>query len=425
MWQLGKGQDAPFIAADYILLDEYQDTAEVFVDVLQQQRHALLVLVGDDNQRIYEWRGAVNAGDCFPDAEVSMLSQSFRFGQAIADVANSILSTLDEPTELVMKGLPSKPGSGLPYLPSRVARVDNPRCVLCRSNAGAVSTVLLALKEGKKPHLVGGGADVVAFVKAARDLQKGLGTDHPELCCFTSWNEVVEYATSDEGEDLRLMVRLIKEFTVEAILSALENMPREEDADLVVSTAHKSKGREWATVKLAPDFPTINKMQDSDRRLLYVAATRAQEQLDITECPPFCGGYDKNGGGEEGEANWIPGLVINYTTPMPTEEELEAYRASRKEKVKQSVPSPALPSVSTQNGNSAASYSNGTPPQKGTQSLQAGEFTWANIKDGWRVRGPKGMEGQRVTVTRKNGTTSQATLKKVVHQAGDLYFYEV
>ena len=59
---------------------------------------------------IYEWRGAVDAMKAFPGAPRRMLSQSFRFGQTVADVANSILATLDEPTDLVMRGcdIPSR-----------------------------------------------------------------------------------------------------------------------------------------------------------------------------------------------------------------------------------------------------------------------------------------------------------------------------
>ncbi len=417
IWALGTGENTPYIPADYLLCDEDQDVTAVFSGVLKKQTHLFLILVGDENQRIYEWLGTVNASKEFPTAPKRLLSQSFRFGQAVADVANSVLSHLDEKTDLVLKGLPS--------IPSRVAKVAAPRCVLCRTNAGAVSTVLASLKEGKRAHLVGGGADVVDFVRAARDLQSGRATRHPELCCFSSWGEVETYAATDEGEDLKLLVRLIKEFTCKTILEALEHMPTEADADLVVCTSHKSKGREWDTVRLAADFPPSNKMGDADVRLLYVACTRAKEVLDITDCTPFVATRDREG-------NPIRPVQVTYTVPMPTEEELEAYQRSkapgkltdREVRMIERSKAPVTPA--------------GIPDHYGLKELRdkkeaaatngngaAGNFTWANVDGGWKVRGPRDCQGQEVTVTRRDGSTSVKVLKGVSKKMGDLWFYEV
>lgn len=393
IWAMG----APYIPADYILLDEHQDTAPVMVDVLKQQTHAMLILVGDDNQRIYEWRGAINAGDEFPDAPCAMLSQSFRFGQAVADVANAVLRTLEEPTDLVLRGLPS--------IPSCVGPVEAPRCHLSRTNAGAVGQLLAGLAEGKRGHLIGGGSDVVDFVKAVVALQQGRGTSHPELACFGSWTEVEAFAKTEEGEDLTLMVRLVKKFGAAEILRALEAMPAERDADFVCCTAHKSKGREWPTVKLGADFPTADRMGDSDRRLLYVAATRAQEELDVTECPPFACRERARTEDEEGEEIGLDGpssrmirvpvIEVTFTVPMPTAEQLNEWREGKQRSDKPSV------------------------------SVAPKEFTWANMDGGWLVRGPKVEVGTRVTVVRKNGSTSTETVKSVAKQLGELWFYRV
>jgi hypothetical protein len=381
-WEL----DNPVISADYILLDEDQDTAEVMVSVLSQQRSAIKILVGDSSQMIYQWRGAVNAIDAFPDAPKLWLTQSFRFGHAIADVANSILASLDEPTELRLKGLPGIDSKvhaqPRPRSPEQEANGDLPGmrevdCVLCRTNAAAVATVLNAIGEGKKSHLVGGGAEVLSFVKAARTLQQGRTTDHPELACFTSWGEVVEYSETDEGEDLKLLVKLITEFTAEAIIGALENMPAEKDADLVVCTAHKSKGREWNRVRLAPDFPTNGKSSDDDRRLLYVAATRAKLELDVSVCPFFTG---------------QDALVIKRTAPtVPTAPAPAAAPAQ-----------PALP----------------RSPRLG--------YSWAKFSNTWCVRGPRGTAvGTQVEVEARNGRRASKRIVKVVRDFDDATIYEV
>jgi len=357
IWQLGK----PYIYADYILLDEAQDTAPVTLDIIKQQRHALTILVGDSAQQIYEWRGAVNAmaPEEWPEAPRLMLSQSFRFGPAIAGVANQILEKVGTPLRL----------QGLASIPSRVEACSNPTAILCRTNAAAVGKVLLAISEGKRPFLVGGGAEVISFVKGARDLQANRPSSHPDLACFDTWGEVQAYAKLDEGEDLKLWVKLIDNFGCERILSALEGMPTEKDADIVICTAHKSKGREWDRVKLATDFPTLSKCSEADLKLLYVAATRAKLILDVTECPFFSG--------EDGVEIIPPAPEVGSVLP----------------------PTPAI-------------------------KPQVNDFSWANYNQDWCIRGPKGHEGDLVQVTRRNGATSNVRLGNIIKEFEDACIYQ-
>jgi AAA domain/UvrD-like helicase C-terminal domain len=419
-WQLGEGDDRPIIAADYILLDEAQDTAPVFLSILQQQEHALLVLVGDDCQQIYEWRGAYNAMRAFPGAPRKLLSQSYRFGQAVADTANAVLATLEEPTDLVMRGDPS--------IPSRVAAVDQPRCYLYRTNAGAVGRVMVEMEAGRKPHLIGGGDDVVRWMQAVMDLQAKRGTRHPELCCFDSWKEVQEYSKTDDGSDMRLMVKLVELFGAKKIHDALCDMTKEDEADVVVSTTHKSKGREWDTVKLGPDFPLANKMRDSDRKLLYVALTRAKLVLDVTECPPLCGGYGRGGASteddadtDEGGRSWVPGIHVVYTKPQPTVEEQSAYLVSRDAPTANGADTAG---THMSNGSSTTTTAR-LPMDKATaRAVTVGKYTWAKYESRFVVRGPVDTAlGSRVTVERRDGSTSEVHLRSVVYRYDDAWLY--
>lgn len=398
------------VPADYILFDESQDVSPCVISILQQQTHTLVVLVGDGNQEIYAWRGACNAMKEFPDAPRRLLSQSFRFGQAIADVANAVLATLDEPTDLILKGLPS--------IPSRVAFVDNPRCVLTRTNAAAISTLLKGNAEGRRGCMVGKIDDVVSWVRAAKDLQSGRRTNHPELCCFDSWAEVVAYSKLEDGEDLQLMCKLVKEFGCDQILQGLEGMPTEDEADFVVSTAHRSKGREWSTVKLGSDFKAADRMDDAERRLLYVAATRAQHTLDVSQCPPFCGGdrwpakdEDDERGYDRRPSEQLPTIQVRYTVPQPTaEEQAEILAEQAQQKAAKPAAStaarPATPDVQP----APVQPINNVP----------GQFTWTKGRDGsWLVRGPKGHVGKAVTVVKKSGASSQEHLAKEVASFSD------
>ena len=366
VWQLNK----PVIAADYILLDEAQDTAPVMLDVIRQQR-CPVILVGDSAQQIYEWRGAVDALEAFPGAPVCYLSQSFRFGVAIANVANAILERITG-IDLRLKGLPS--------IPSQVEEVAEPTCILCRTNAVAVATLLENLAAGKKPFLVGGGAGVIAFVEAAQSLQAGQPTNHPELACFESWTEVQEYSKLDEGEDLKLMVKLVDTFGCEKILTALMAMPEEKHADVTISTAHKSKGREWNHVRLANDFPTASKSSDADLKLLYVAVTRAKLTLDVSQCPFFTGQDSMD--------------VAEIAARMP--KELDG------------SPVGILPATPS------------TPPAPESYTWSKDDNTGA-----WLVKGPSGKKGEVVTVVRRDGSESTRRLLDVARQMGPVSFYKV
>ncbi len=91
LWALSN----PMIPADFILLDEAQDSNGVVIGLLSRQP-AQVVLVGDRYQQIYEWRGAVNAMDRMKTKHHADLTQSFRFGPAIADAASRVLRVLGE-----------------------------------------------------------------------------------------------------------------------------------------------------------------------------------------------------------------------------------------------------------------------------------------------------------------------------------------
>jgi hypothetical protein len=279
LWQLA----GPRLSADVILFDEAQDANPVMAAVVAAQDHAQLIYVGDSQQAIYEFTGAVNAMAEHSGAR-TYLTQSFRFGPAVAQVANVVLGLIPGAV-LRLKGTES--------IPSTVGPVRRPDAILCRTNAGAVRELLVGLKDGRRCHLVGGTGEIASFCRAAQALDAGMATDHPVLSMFSTWDAVVQYVEEDPlGSDLKMLVTLIDEFGAVDLLAALNRCVKEEQADLVISTAHKSKGREWDAVLLAGDFQPPKDREGQPRdpspaelRLLYVAVTRARRALDHSACP--------------------------------------------------------------------------------------------------------------------------------------------
>ena len=275
MWQLAK----PEIPGDILLFDEAQDADPVMLDVVNSQQ-AQLVYCGDSFQAIYEWRGAVDALELVHVDETKWLTQSFRFGDSIAEIGNSYLKRLD--AEVQIKGLKSRK--------SLVGIVQRPDAILCRTNFGAISSLILSQEQGRKSALMGNvKVSLEQFAEGCRDLMYGRRTGHPDLAPFKNWNEALEWsqdeAASSMAGDVATLIQLVQNITVEQILKCLAAAVEEKDAEVVISTAHRAKGREWNSVRLAGDFKHPDDMDTADLRLTYVAVTRAKENLDISQFP--------------------------------------------------------------------------------------------------------------------------------------------
>ncbi|GHJ95865.1 DNA helicase [Streptomyces sp. NE5-10] len=284
MWALTE----PVLHGDFLLLDEAQDTNPVLEQiVLAQQDRTQVVMVGDSAQAIYGWRGARDVMARFTGHHLT-LTQSFRFGPVLASEANRWLTLSNAPIRL----------TGTPDIPTTVGpRTGRPDAVLCRTNIGAMTEILSLIAAGTRTALVGGGDSLRALAWAARDLIEGRRAHHPELVLFPTWMALRDYAEYDPaGSDLQPFANLIDDHGPDAILQAVDRLVREDDAEVTVSTAHKAKGREWARVRIAPDFapppdtdevdshghPVPQPVDEAEARLAYVAVTRARHHLDPT-----------------------------------------------------------------------------------------------------------------------------------------------
>jgi len=271
LWQLSN----PKLPFEFILFDESQDADPVMLSVVNNQSNALLVYCGDKNQAIYEWRGAVNALDKVHVDKKLWLTQSFRFGTKIAEEANYFLGKLD--AEHTVEGLRS--------ISSTVQPDANPDAILCRTNGGVIRALMNALDQRKKVAIIGRSDSLIDFAKACDDLKRGTRTAHPELAPFLTWDDVKHWIESDPAEagQIKTMVDLVDTYGAARLIACLKQTVDENSADVVLSTAHRAKGREWDSVKVTSDFIDRKVMRLEDYRLAYVAVTRAMKNLDISE----------------------------------------------------------------------------------------------------------------------------------------------
>lgn len=277
---------------DCILLDEAQDVNPVIADIARIQK-TRIVAVGDPHQQIYRFRGAEDALEApwMANAEKHYLTQCFRFGPAVAHVANILLSYKGETRKLqglgdqtfVKKTLPD----GLPQ-----------RAYIHRTVTGVIDNALdLIGKPGAREQIYWVGGidsyslrdleDLYAFSRGRNEQVQ----NRKLLRDYRDYDQYVEIAeVTQDGEMLR-SIKIINAYPdLPARILALRSstVNSELDATVTLTTAHKAKGLEWDNVSLFEDFtadplsPDIDTGRRSDElNLLYVSVTRAMKILAI------------------------------------------------------------------------------------------------------------------------------------------------
>lgn len=286
---------------EYLLVDEAQDLNPVANAVLSAL-DVPIVYVGDSAQSIYAFRGAADCLAEFPAELTLQLTRSFRFGPAIAALANSLLRAYKE-IPLTLVGTAPKDAVC-------AVQEDIPYAVIARTNAGVFTEAAAAVRRQKTVHFVGGPAAYgFGRIRQVSHLFAGamnLVTD-PFLRALGSFSALQEYADLVKDSEVKSVCRVVEQHgaDIPSLIGQFEQHcvqePSRTDgpieaiypADVFLTTCHKAKGLEFAQVRLAGDFPSLLKKgalisrQDVDQQeinLLYVAITRAAV---ILEAPAF------------------------------------------------------------------------------------------------------------------------------------------
>ncbi len=227
----------PFLPYDHILFDEAQDANPVTAAIVAAQRCAK-TYVGDAHQQIYQFRGAQNAMRAI-DGERFCLTQSWRFGSRVAQVANRILAEKGEESMVVGMN-----GQG------EIAPVDTGAAfaTICRTNAGVFSFAAESASDGECLHFLGGVenyqfdriADAWSLkghhLASVRDsTNRGLGTFDEMQRCVEEANDMdlkgLVRAVETYGDSIPHLIEVIKACASDA-----------EHANQTLVTAHKSNG---------------------------------------------------------------------------------------------------------------------------------------------------------------------------------------
>lgn len=274
LYQMSK----PILPYDVVYADEFQDTSPCVMDIVLNQKHAKIIMVGDRRQAIYGWRGAVNAMQMVKCAEAP-LSMSFRYGPGIAEVATAVLGK-----DMIVEGRADLPS----VIGFNVVDRTKPHMYLFRTNAALLLEAVTAVDKGQKVNIEIDVRDFVKLLQSAQALYDGKLRDvkHEKILPYTTWYDMVE-ESEETGGELKRVVGIVASHQAEHIINVLENYTVPRDAIATYTTAHKAKGRECQQVILADDFPSHFKqgrwvgLAEHEENLLYVAVTRSQWILEI------------------------------------------------------------------------------------------------------------------------------------------------
>ena len=275
------------LVIDYLLLDEAQDCNPVMVQIVERYK-GQKILVGDRYQNIYGFNKTMNIMDNDIGTKLA-LSKSFRFGNAVQDLANVILTYRGNETPLEGNG----DDKAVRYFTQPESFI--PDAIICRTNSGVIESIFECMD--KYPDCsIKATVDVkniTSFIYSYLALEKGEMKEvkHPLLFGFKNFADLTDYLQDSPDPDIKKYDELMKRVGATRIIAAMTKCEKSGDADILITTAHKSKGLTLGNVIIHSDFQyklktksgvTELKISDDELNLIYVAITRAKKDIVIT-----------------------------------------------------------------------------------------------------------------------------------------------
>lgn len=230
----------------YIHIDEYQDTNDIqyrLIYLLAQSQNNICA-VGDDDQSIYGFRGAdfrniLNFEKTWPDAKIVTLERNYRSSQKILDAANAVIEK------------------------NTMRRKKN---LFTKENAGRKLTAFESKDEKEEANF--------AAQKIKQLLQKGLSSI--AVLCRTNF----QFRPFEEA--------FINHSIPYQAAATQDSLSTGDPCPVRLMTVHAAKGLEFENVFIPGLekglFPHFGGEKEEERRLFYVALTRAQKKVFLSFC---------------------------------------------------------------------------------------------------------------------------------------------
>ncbi|PSK90997.1 RecQ family ATP-dependent DNA helicase [Taibaiella chishuiensis] len=305
------------ITKSVLVVDEAQDMNQdeyALVQALMQQNEEMrVILVGDDDQNIYGFRGANGAymqrlitGNGAVKYE---LTENYRSKDNIVSLANQWAGTIG-PRLKTEPGFASQRQNGLvqitQYAHSNIivplarrigeAALSGSTCVLTKTNEEALLLSGLLLQQGLRAKLVQSNDGFILSnlyeLRYFSDIIDG-NTGSPSITdedwadakrrlkahIHTSAQKDLAYAAIKAFEEVNTVKKYKSDWKAFLFESKVEDFLDINTDVVYVSTIHKAKGKEFDNVYLL--LQHFTPATDEDKRQFYVAITRAKSNLSI------------------------------------------------------------------------------------------------------------------------------------------------
>lgn len=304
------------IAKTVLVIDEAQDMSQdeyhLVCALMAAHEEMRLIAVGDDDQNIYEFRGSNSKYMASILSEshgrLIQMTENYRSSKRVVDFANTFVKRLRHRMKAApILSMSANEGcvtlthhtSDCMYEPLvrqlMAHRGQGTTCVLTQKNEEAVILVALLRRYGLQSKLIQ-GMDGFAFINMA-EVRMFLKIIKEQTATPFISSEVWEaaknktydlYASSEALPYLQRCLQLFEETNKERYLtdltefileSSVEDFCDLSGAEVVVSTIHKSKGREFDDVYIL--LSSLPYYSDEVLRCYYVGFTRAKQRLFI------------------------------------------------------------------------------------------------------------------------------------------------
>jgi ATP-dependent DNA helicase RecQ len=312
-----KEVEANRITKTVLVIDEAQDMNEdefnLIKTLMEQNEEMRVIAVGDDDQNIYEFRGAnskyLQDFIRVQKAAKHELVENYRSKSNLVEFTNQFVKQIRhrlKSTPIIARQRDNGEIKLVHHSSSNLltpvvqdildTELTGTTCVLIRTNEEALQVAGMLLKKGMPSKLIQSNegfnlynlAEIRFFLnqlhldkevytindqdweKAKRSLQTAYGNSNKiEICHNIIRDFEVTNPKTKYKSDLEVFIRESK----------LEDFLNENWETIFVSTIHKAKGKEFDNVFLV--LENFNPTTDEAKRQLYVAMTRAKENLAI------------------------------------------------------------------------------------------------------------------------------------------------
>lgn len=281
---------------DMVVVDEAQDMSAVQLILAQRacRKSGRIVVVGDDRQAIYSWRGAdtgsIDRLKSELRAQELKLTTTYRCGRLIVERARVLV-----PDYNAAPGCHD--GAVVPFHVSKLVDEAQPGdFILSRKNAPLVGVCLALLRAGKPAKVAGRdvAASLMRLVRRIAEKENAL-TSHV-LAKLEQWKVKqlarVEGAKNQEAREQEILddvatIAALAEGTrtIAEIGARIEDIFSDDVGQAILcSSVHKAKGLETDRVFVLS--ATLIKGHGEEQNIEYVAVTRAKHVLYEVEGKP-------------------------------------------------------------------------------------------------------------------------------------------